>query len=103
MAEWGDRIDGTVLAGKTYYATIGLRYGGLKFLALNPRSKDNRWSALQEYLSTLPAVQMDPALAAQEQHELSGIDDLISHAESFPRTLNDEHRSQRLFLPEDGL
>jgi hypothetical protein len=40
----GDRTDGTVQAGRVYYATISVRYVGVAFRALNPRSRDNRWA-----------------------------------------------------------
>jgi hypothetical protein len=99
---WGDRIEGTVAAGHVYYATISMRWGGINFLALNPRSRDQRWSHLGEYLGGTPMVQMDPAGIPVATRELGDTGRLIAEIDRRADGLDAEHHEERVVRPEDG-
>jgi hypothetical protein len=102
QAGWGDRIEGSVAAGHVYYATISMRWGGINFLALNPRSRDDRWSHLSQYLETAPMVQMDPSGIPTARHELGDTSRLIAEMDHRADGLDAEHHEERVIHPEDG-
>jgi hypothetical protein len=54
-----DRLEGTLIAGRVYYATVGPRPGGVALLALTPRSPNGRWSQKAAYLTSTARVEMD--------------------------------------------
>jgi hypothetical protein len=107
----GDRIDGEAQAGKTYYATIGGssgwaktgKWGGLRFMALTPRSGNNRWAGREQYLASTPAVEMDPARIAAAQRQLGDTTKLMREIDSFADGLSGQNRVDRTILAADGL
>lgn len=99
---FGDRITGTVLAGKVYFATISVRYGGLRFLALKPSSRDDRWSHREQYLRR-PAVVMDPARIPEATAALGDAAEMLKGADRFADRLEGAQRDERTIAPEDGL
>ncbi len=103
QGEWGDRIEGNVLAGRIYYATLSFRWGGLNFLALNPRSNDNRWAEREGFLSSTPLVELDPAVVPLALTDLGDPMPLIAEAEERYQELDEEHRAEHVLSPEDGL
>lgn len=103
QAKWGDRIEGTFEAGRTYYATISLRWGGVSFLALNPRSNDQRWSQKEKFLSTTPRVQMDPSKTALASQQLGDPTSVLQNADAYVAKLDEAHRAEHLIRAEDGI
>lgn len=102
----GDRIEGSVLAGKVYYATIGYRgtVGGIALLALNPRSPDGRWGEKDRYLSKTPSVQMDPARAPDVMKYLGATPpELFRWADERTNGLTGRDHEERVIRPEDGI
>jgi hypothetical protein len=101
----GDRIEGTVLAGKIYFATIGYRgtVGGIALLALNPRSPDRRWEEKDRYLSSTPRVQLDPARAAEVMQRLGAAPEIFRWADEHTKDLTGRARDERVILPGDGI
>ncbi len=70
-----DRIEGTLIAGRLYYATIAPRPGGVALLALTPRSPD--WSHKREYLASTPRLQIDSRQLTRAVNELGDTDAII--------------------------
>ncbi len=99
---WGDRIEGTVEAGHVYFATISLRWGGVSFLALNPRSRDDRLSHLSEYLQQAPLVEMDPARVPVARRELGDTGPFLRTIDRYADGLDAEHREEHVIRPDDG-
>jgi hypothetical protein len=102
-SEWADRIAGTVQAGRVYYATVSLRWGGISFLALNQRSRDGRWMKKDEYLSASPHVQMDPQRTPLVMGKLGETAHLFDKADAFVQKLDGPHQAERVIQPEDGI
>jgi len=103
QGSWGDRIVGTVEAGRVYYATIGMRWGGLTFLALNPRSADERWSHRDEFLANTPSVAMDPDQVALAVSEIGDAASLIEQVDHTVDRMDEAHLAERTILPGDGI
>ncbi len=101
-AGWGDRIEGVVEAGRVYYATIGLRWGGVNFLALNPRSRESRWSHLAEYREQVPLVEMDPARIPIATRELGDTRRFLATIDRYADGLDAERHEEHVISPEDG-
>jgi hypothetical protein len=72
-----DRIEGTLIAGRTYYATVEAREGGVALLALTPRSAGGRWSHKSEDLAATPRLQLDPQKLTRAVNELGDTDAII--------------------------
>lgn len=102
-AVMADRIEGTVEAGRTYFATIGYRYAGVAFRALNPRSLDNRWSQREEFLANTPHVQMDVQKVPTVQAQLGDPKPILTAADEYVAKLDEAHRAERTVLAADGL
>jgi hypothetical protein len=101
-AGWGDRLEGTVEAGRVYYATISMRWGGINFLALNPRSRDDRWSHLSEYLDQSPMVEMSPSGIPVATRELGDTQAMIQRIDHFADGLDADHHEERVVQAADG-
>jgi len=102
-AKTADRIDGTVEAGRIYYASVSMRWGGVSFLALNTRSPDARWSKKDQYLSRTARVQMDPQRVALARSELGDPAPVLEKADAFVAKLDAAHRAERTIHAEDGI
>lgn len=102
QAGWGDRLEGTVEAGRVYYATISMRWGGINFLALNTRSRDDRWSHLSEYLENAPLVAMDPAGVPVATRELGDTHAILQRIDHYADGLDAEHHAERVVDAADG-
>ena len=102
QASWGDRIEGVVEAGHVYYATLGMRWGGVSFLALNPRSRDDRWSHLPDYVDHSPLVEMSADGIPEATRELGDTGPLLSTIDRYADGLDDEHHEEHVIRPEDG-
>jgi hypothetical protein len=102
-AGWADRLEGTVVAGKIYYATVGLRWGGVAFLALNMRSPDARWAQKDAYVASTPRVQMDLQKVSLAAGQIGDPAAVFKSADAFNEKLDPPHRAERLIQAEDGI
>lgn len=100
-----DRIVGTVLPGKIYFATVSYRgtVGGIALLALNPRSPDRRWEEKDKYLSSTPRVQLDPARAAEVMQRIGAAPEIFRWADEHTKGLTGRPHDERVILPGDGI
>lgn len=100
-----DRIEGTVLAGKIYFATISFRgtVGGIALLALNPRSPDRRWTEKDRYLSSTQRVQMDPKREVEVMQRLGAAPEIFHWADEHTKGLTGRAHDERVILPGDGI
>ena len=106
VAEAADRIEGTVQAGRTYYATLSVRgggFGGLAFRALNPRSLDNRWAQRDAYIARTPLIEMDPTKVPIVIRQIGDPAPLLQKIDAKIEKLGPAHRAERTIEPEDGL
>lgn len=101
-AGWGDRLEGTVQAGMVYYATISMRWGGINFLSLSPRSRDDRWSHLSQYLEQAPLMELDPAGVPVATRELGDTAPILERIDRYADGLDAEHHEEHLVDPGDG-
>ena len=106
FAEAADRIEGTVQAGRTYYATLSVRgggFGGLAFRALNPRSLDDRWAQRDAYVAGNPLIEMDPTKVPIVIRQIGDPAPLLQKIDAKIEKLGPAHRAERTIEPEDGL
>ncbi len=100
----GDRVEGTVEAGRIYYVTLS--YTGwsdhVSFLALNTRSRDERWTHLAEYISGTPLVEMDQARVPLVLRELGDRSRYLAEIDRWADRLDADHREERTIQPGDG-
>jgi hypothetical protein len=101
-AETADRIEGTLVAGRVYYATIGERDGGVAFLALNARSPGGRWSHRGDYLARTPRVTIDPDKLGRAVNELGDTAALMHAADSHVAKLEGAAAAEHAIQESDG-
>jgi hypothetical protein len=101
-AETADRIEGTLLAGRVYYATVGAREGGVSFLVLTPRSPDGRWSHRSQYLASTPRVAMDPDRVVRTMNELGDTAPLMRAADAHVAKLDAASAAEHTLQESDG-
>jgi hypothetical protein len=102
-AETADRVEGTLVPGRVYDATVGQRPGGVAFLTLTPRSSDGRWSHKDEYLRTTPRLQMDPQKVMRAVNELGDPEAIIQAGDAYAATLDAAQLAEHTFQENDGL
>jgi hypothetical protein len=101
-AATADRIEGTLIAGRVYYATVAARYGGVALLALTPRSPTERWSHKSEALATTTRLQMDPQRVARAVNELGDTDPIIQAGDARAAALDAAELAERSLQETDG-
>lgn len=101
-AETADRIEGTLVAGRVYYATVGERAGGVSLLALNPRSPDGHWRRKDEYLAATPRVQMDPQKVVRAVNELGDTAAILRAGDAHVATLDAASLADHTIQESDG-
>jgi hypothetical protein len=101
-ADTADRIEGTLVAGRVYYATIGERPGGVALLALNARSPGGRWRHKDEYLATTPRVSMSQDLVVREANELGDTTALMRAADAHVAGLDAAQAAEHTIQESDG-
>ena len=97
-----DRLEGTLVAGRVYYATVGARPGGVELLALTARSPDGRWSHKAEYLATTPRVQMDPQRIGRAANELGDTAPILQAGDVRVAALDAASRDEHELQESDG-
>ena len=99
----GDRVVGTVEAGKVYYFVVGFRMRGLTIQTVTPRNDKEEWNNRKTYVRDLTAVSMDPsrvnelekALGEERARAFAEIDDDV-------KGWTDEEKKNRRVEPSDG-
>jgi hypothetical protein len=97
-----DRIEGTLIAGRIYYAIVEPREGGVALLALTPRSRDERWSHRGEYILTTPRLQLDPQQITRAMNELGDTAPIIQAGDVRAATLDAAQVAERAIQETDG-
>ena len=100
--ETADRIEGTLVPGRVYYATVSERPGGVALLTLNPRSPNDRWKHKDEYLRATPRVQMAPEKVTRLANEIGDPDPIIRAAEAYVAGLDAAARVEHEIAETDG-
>ncbi len=101
IAASGDRIEGTVVAGKTYYSLIGFRWPGINFTALTPRSGID-WQELAVQTDN-PRLELDPVLAQKAVVQLGDIAAVLRQIDARASSLDAAEHEERIIRPDDGL
>jgi hypothetical protein len=101
-ADTADRIEGTLIAGRVYYATVGERPGGVALLALNARSPEGRWRHKDEYLASTPRVAMNPELVVRTMNELGDTTALMKAADAYVAKLDAAQAAEHTIQESDG-
>ena len=99
----GDRVEGEVYAGKIYFATVSIRFGGYKINSLNPDTRDGRWEHRQQWLEETPRVQMDPARIDELARALGDPEPLLQTVDAYVDRMDEAHREARRVRAADGL
>ncbi|HEX4404598.1 MAG TPA: hypothetical protein VH560_07210 [Polyangia bacterium] len=102
-ADTVDRVEGTLVPGRVYYATVSEREGGVALLVLSPRRVDGAWEHKNEDLSRTPRVQMDPQRIGRAVNELGDTGPIIQAGEARAAALDPAQIAARTFQESDGL
>jgi hypothetical protein len=99
-----DRLEGTLIRGRLYYAYVGERAdGGVELVALNARSRDGRWAQKDQYLSSTPRVQMDPERVTRAVNDLGDTNAIIDAGNARFAALDAAAQAEHAIQENDGL
>jgi hypothetical protein len=102
-ADTVDRVEGTLVPGRVYYATVEERPGGVSLSVLSPRRVDGTWEHKSDYLASTPRVQMDPQRIGRAVNELGDPGPIIQAGEARAAALDTTQLAARTFQESDGL
>jgi hypothetical protein len=103
-SQTADRIEGTLMRGRVYYALVGERAGGgVELVTLNARSRDDRWSHRGEYLAGTPRLQMDPERVTRAVNDLGDTNAIIDAGNAHILTLDGAALAEHAIQENDGL
>jgi hypothetical protein len=100
--ETADRIEGTLVAGRVYYALIGAREDGLTFVTLSARSPWNRWKHRDAYVTDTPRLAMNPEKVGRAAAELGDPQAIMRAADDRVSKLDTASAAERSFQESDG-
>jgi hypothetical protein len=101
-AATADRLEGTLVAGRVYYATVSKRPGGVALLALNPRSPGGRWSHRDEYLAKTTRVEMDTQRVVRAANDLGDTTPLMQAGDARFSSLAPADQAEHTIQESDG-
>jgi hypothetical protein len=101
-ADTVDSVEGTLVPGRVYYATVEERPGGVALTVLSPRRIDDAWAHRNEYLSRTPRVQMDPLRIGRAVNELGDTAPILQAGDARAATLDTTQLAARTFQETDG-
>jgi hypothetical protein len=97
-----DRIEGTLLSGYVYYATVSARTGGVSLVTLTPRSPEGRWEHKSEYLAHTPRVELDPDTIGRTVNDLGNVLPIMETADARVTTMSSAEQAERQYQESDG-
>jgi hypothetical protein len=97
-----DRLEGTLIGGRIYYATVSARTGGAAIVTLTPRSPEGRWDRKNEYLARTPRVQMDPEAVGRAVNELGNALPIMEAADAHVASMSTAEQAEHQFQESDG-
>jgi hypothetical protein len=99
-----DRIEGTLMRGRLYYAMVGERAdGGVELVTLNVRSRDSRWNHKDEYLTATPRLQLEPERITRAVNDLGAPEAVIDAGNARVTALGAMEQAERTIQENDGL
>jgi hypothetical protein len=100
--ETADRIEGTLMSGYVYYATVSARTGGVSMVTLTPRSPDGRWGHKNEYLAHTPRVELDPDSIGRTVNDIGNVLPIMEAADAHVATMSSAEKAERQYQESDG-
>jgi hypothetical protein len=97
-----DRIEGTLISGRTYYALVEPRDGGVALLALTPRTPGDLWSRKAELLAATPRLALDPQKVTRVVNELGDLDPILRAGDARADRLDPAATAARTLQETDG-
>ncbi len=99
----GDRVVGTVEAGKVYYLAVGFRMGGITFQGISERVSKEDWATRKTYVTDLAPVTMDAARVGEVEAALGeGRAGIFKEIDGEVSGWNAEELKARAIEPADG-
>lgn len=99
----GDRIVGTVEAGKVYYLAIGFRMGGITFQNIAERLSKEDWAGRKTYVTDLAPVTMDSARVGEVEAALGeGRANIFKEIDSEVNGWAEDEKKARVVEAADG-
>jgi hypothetical protein len=102
-ADTVDRVEGTLVPGRVYYATVDERPGGVALSVLSPRRIDGAWEHRADDLAHTRRVQMDPQRIGRAVNELGDTAPILQAGDARAASLDPAQVAARTFQESDGL
>lgn len=99
---WGDRVDGTLEAGKVYYIQVAMRWGGASMEVVAQRLDPGEWANRRDNEKNLDQVALDPANVGQLKQDLGDVGALIKDVDGVYDHLEAGDKAKRSVQAGDG-
>lgn len=101
--DMGDRVIGTVEAGKVYYLAVGFRMGGITMQAISERLSKEDWATRKTYVTDLAPVTMDSARVGEVEAALGeGRANIFKEIDEEVKGWKEDELKARAIEPGDG-
>jgi hypothetical protein len=103
-AATADRLEGTLIRGRLYYAYVAERAdGGVELVALTARSREARWAQKDQYLASTPRLKMDPERVTRAVNDLGDTTAIIDAGNARFGAMDAAARAEHAIQENDGL
>jgi hypothetical protein len=101
-ASWGDRLEGTLAAGRVYYAEVSMRWGGVAVQVDSERLNPERWAKRARYAQDLAPVKIDKSRIGEVVEDLGDTAAILRVVDGTVAGFEPEWRRHRTFRDDDG-
>ena len=100
-AKWGDRVEGTVEAGKVYYLSASMRWGGIGLTVIKPTDAEG-WPTRKTYETDLATVELDSSQLAGLNEDLGDKKEITSTIDEVVASFDADEKKARTLNGADG-
>ncbi len=102
QAVWGERVTGTVEAGKVYMLLVGMRWGGAMLTVLSPRTNAEVWKERKTWVDGIENQELDTAQLAGLTEDLGNTKELLAAVDSVMKGYDAAAMKDRTIEAADG-
>lgn len=101
-ARWGDRVEGTLEAGRVYLLQVGQRFGGARVINISERTDKEEWGNRKTYVADLDRVDLDSAQLAGLNTDLGDTKPYLTQIDEIVAGFEADDKKMRTVEAADG-
>jgi hypothetical protein len=100
--DWGERVDGTVEAGKVYWLIVGMRWGGAMLTVLSERTNADAWKDRKNWVNGVDNQELDTAQLSGLTQDIGDPKALLVQVDAVMKGYDAAQMKDRTVQPSDG-